>query len=100
MREQARRIVGCRPSIEDEYQVLKQGTEQARAYTIYLISGFPEQFIKKLSNDQYAAHIDALPEKYNTEYIKFLPRQYKTLRRRAIYSFALQLREPFDRNGP
>ncbi len=82
-------------TFEDEYQVLRQGTEKARAYTIYLISGFPEQFVKKFSNDQYAAHIDALSKKYDTEYIKFLPRQYKTFADGAIYSLALQLREPF-----
>ncbi|MBA1419783.1 MAG: amidohydrolase family protein [Epsilonproteobacteria bacterium] len=32
---------------EDEYAVLKKGTEEAKAYTIYLIAGFPEQFVKK-----------------------------------------------------
>ena len=90
----------CEPSFpnstfEDEYAVLKEGTEKARAYTIYLIAGFPEQFVKKIGNDAYAAHIASLPAKYNTEYIKFLPNQYKTFADGAIYSLALQLREPF-----
>ncbi len=79
----------------DEYAILKEGTEKAGAYTIYLISGFPEQFVKKVSNDEYAKHIDALPARYNTDYIKFLPRQYKTFADGAIYSLALQLRKPF-----
>ncbi|MCK5776843.1 MAG: amidohydrolase family protein, partial [Bacteroidales bacterium] len=71
------------------------GTEKAKAYTIYLIAGFPEQFVKKIGNEAYAAHIDSLPAKFNTEYIKFLPNQYKTFGDGAIYSLALQLREPF-----
>ncbi len=82
-------------TFEDEYAVLKSGTEKAKAYTIYLISGFPEQFVKKMDNDAYAAHIEALPKQYNTDYIKFLPKQYKTFGDGAIYSLALQLREPF-----
>ena len=82
-------------TFEDEYAVLKYGTERAKAYTIYLISGFPEQFVKKISNDDYAAHIDSLPKKYNTEYIIFLPKQYKTFADGAIYSLALELRKPF-----
>ncbi len=82
-------------TFEDEYAVLKEGTEKAKAYTIYLISGFPEQFVKKIGNDAYAAHIESLPEKYDTEYIKFLPKQYKTFADGAIYSLALEIREPF-----
>lgn len=80
---------------EDEYAVLKRGTEEAKAYTIYLIAGFPEQFVKKIGNEAYAKHIKTLPEKFNTDYIKFLPKQYKTFADGAIYSLALQLEEPF-----
>ncbi len=82
-------------TFKDEYAVLKYGTEKAKSYTIFLISGFPEQFVKKTSNDAYARHIDSLPGAYNTDYIKFLPRQYKTFADGAIYSLALELREPF-----
>jgi len=82
-------------SFEDEYEALKYGSEKAKAYTFYLISGFPEQFVKKAGNDDYAKHIDSLPAKYNTEYIKFLPNQYKTFADGAIYSLALELRKPF-----
>jgi predicted amidohydrolase YtcJ len=82
-------------TFEDEYAVLLDGTEKAQAYTIYLIAGFPEQFVKKISNDAYADHIASLPGKYNTEYIKFLPNQYKTFGDGAIYSLALGLRKPF-----
>ena len=90
----------CEPSFpnssfEDEYAVLLDGTNKAKAYTIYLIAGFPEQFVKKIGNDAYAKHIASLPGKYNTEYIKFLPNQYKTFADGAIYSLALQLRKPF-----
>ncbi len=90
----------CEPSFpnstfEDEYAVLRDGTEKARAYTIYLIAGFPEQFVKKIGNDAYAEHIASLPGKYNTKYIKFLPNQYKTFADGAIYSLALELRKPF-----
>lgn len=82
-------------TFEDEYAVLLDGTEKAKAYTIYLIAGFPEQFVKKIGNDAYAEHIASLPARYNTEYIKFLPNQYKSFGDGAIYSLALQLREPF-----
>lgn len=82
-------------TFEDEYAVLLDGTEKAKAYTIYLIAGFPEQFVKNIGNEAYAAHIDSLPALYNTEYIKFLPNQYKTFGDGAIYSLALQLKEPF-----
>jgi len=82
-------------TFEDEYAALKYGSEKARAYTFYLISGFPEQFVKKTGNDEYAKHIDSLPAKYDTEFIKFLPKQYKTFADGAIYSLALELRKPF-----
>ncbi|BAO44884.1 amidohydrolase [Thiolapillus brandeum] len=82
-------------SFEDEYSVLQYGTEKARSYTVYLMSGFPEQFVKKMGNDAYKKHIEELPGKYNTDYIKFLPNQYKTFADGAIYSLALELREPF-----
>ncbi len=82
-------------SFEDEYAVLVDGTEKAKAYTIFLIAGFPEQFVKKIGNDAYEAHIDSLPGLYNTEYIKFLPKQFKTFADGAIYSLALQLLDGF-----
>ncbi len=82
-------------TFEDEYAVLVDGTEKAQAYTIYLIAGFPEQFVKKVGNDAYADYIDSLPGLYDTEYIKFLTNQFKTFGDGAIYSLALQLREPF-----
>lgn len=75
-------------TFEDEYAVLLNGTEKAQAYTIYLIAGFPEQFVKKIGNDAYADHIASLPGKYNTEYIKFLPNQYKTFGDGAIRCFS------------
>jgi len=82
-------------TFEDEYAVLKEGTEKAQAYSIYLISGFPEQFVKKISNEDYDKHIKSLPGKYDTDYIKFLTNQYKTFGDGAIYSLALELRAPF-----
>jgi predicted amidohydrolase YtcJ len=51
--------------------------------------------VKKVGNDAYADYIDSLPGLYDTEYIKFLPNQFKTFGDGAIYSLALQLREPF-----
>ena len=82
-------------TFEDEYAVLKYGTEKAQAYSIYLIAGFPEQFVKKMGNEAYAKHIDELPGKFDTNYIKFLTNQYKTFADGAIYSLALELRKPF-----
>jgi predicted amidohydrolase YtcJ len=81
-------------SFDDEYQVLKEGTERAGAYGIYLIAGFPEQFVMQMGNADYAQRIDSFA-RYDTRYIKFMPRQFKTFGDGAIYSLALQLREPF-----
>ncbi|WP_165787024.1 amidohydrolase [Pseudohalioglobus lutimaris] len=78
-----------------EYQVLKEGTEKAGAYGIYLIAGFPEQFVRKMSNEDYEQRVDSFPANYDTRYIKFMPKQFKTFGDGAIYSLALQLREPF-----
>ena len=33
-------------TFEDEYRIIKQGTDKAQAYTPYLIANFPEQFVK------------------------------------------------------
>ena len=82
-------------TFENEYEALKYGSEKARAYTFYLVSGFSEQFVKRTGNNEYAEHIASLPAKYDTEYIKFLPNQYKTFADGAIYSLALELRKPF-----
>ncbi len=48
----------------------------------------------KMGNEAYEARMKSMPE-YNTEYIKFLPKQYNTFADGAIYSLAFQLREPF-----
>ena len=82
-------------SFEDEYAVLIYGTEKAKSYTVFLMPGFPEQFVKKMGNDAYRKHVETLPGKYDTDYISFLTKQYKTFADGAIYSLALELKEPF-----
>lgn len=82
-------------SFAGEYEVLKEGTEKAGAYGIYLIVGFPEQFVMKMTNEDYEKRVAGFPAQYDTRYITFMPRQFKTFADGAIYSLALQMREPF-----
>ncbi|PWJ42918.1 amidohydrolase [Sediminitomix flava] len=79
---------------ETEYELLKAETDSANAYGMYLIAGFPEQFVMGKSNEEYKKRIESLPQ-YNTKHIKFLPNQYKTFADGAIYSLALQLQDGF-----
>ena len=81
-------------TFETEYEILKAETEKAQSYSIYLIPGFPEQFVKGMSNESYKERIDSFPN-YNTDYIKFMPKQYKSFADGAIYSLALQLKDEF-----
>ena len=81
-------------SFEAEYRVLKDETDAAASYGIYLTPGFPEQFVMGMDSESYRARIDSFSA-YDTEHITFLTDQYKTFADGAIYSLALQLREPF-----
>lgn len=81
-------------SFEVEYGILKEGTEAAPYYSIFLIPGFPEQFTLKMNSDDYLKRIEGM-QKYNTANIKFLPNQYKTFADGAIYSLAFELQEEF-----
>ena len=51
LRRQRQELGTCRFMDAAEFA---NGTEKAKAYTIYLISGFPEQFVKGIGNDDYA----------------------------------------------
>jgi predicted amidohydrolase YtcJ len=81
-------------NFDDEYAVLKYGTERAPYYSVYLIPGFPEQYALKMTTGDYVKRIESFPQK-NTAQIEFLPGQYKIFADGAIYSLALQLTEPF-----
>lgn len=81
-------------SFDIEYQILKEETEKAKSYSIYLVGGFPEQFVMGMHNEDYEKRLNTYPS-YNTEHIKLLPKQYKTFADGAIYSMALQLKEDF-----
>lgn len=77
-----------------EYRALVKETENAQSYGIYLIPGFPEQFVMGASNEDYKKRIEDFPE-HNTDHITFLTNQYKTFADGAIYSLALQLTDGF-----
>jgi predicted amidohydrolase YtcJ len=81
-------------NFDDEYAVLKYGTERAPYYSVYLIPGFPEQYGLKMTTPDYLKRIESFPQK-NTAHIEFLQGQYKTFADGAIYSLALELTEPF-----
>ncbi len=81
-------------NFDAEYAILKEATEKARYYSIYLIPGFPEQYTMGMKTEDYLRRIEQMPGK-NTSQIEFLPRQYKSFADGAIYSLALELSEPF-----
>jgi len=85
-------------SFDAEYAILKQESDRASAYGLYLIPGFPEQYTLQMSNDDYLSRMKSFPEK-NTEHIRFLDDQFKLFGDGAIYSLALQLREGFHNCG-
>jgi predicted amidohydrolase YtcJ len=81
-------------NFDDEYDILKEATTKNPYYSIYLISGFPEQFTLKKTSEDYIKRIESF-QKFNTENIKFLKNQFKTFADGAIYSLALQLKDGF-----
>ncbi len=81
-------------NFKDEYEILKEGSEKAKSFSFYLIPGFPEQYTLQMNSEEYEKRIKAMSE-YDTPYIKFLTKQYKTFADGAIYSLALQLQDGF-----
>lgn len=81
-------------AFDAEYDILKQETDRASAYGLYLIPGFPEQYTLGMSNDDYRARMQSFPD-LDTEHIHFLVDQFKLFGDGAIYSLALQLRDGF-----
>ena len=70
-------------SFDIEYALLKAETDSAKAYSIYLIPGFPEQFTMGMDSAAYRKRVESFPN-FNTEHITFLPGQYKTFADGAI----------------
>jgi len=81
-------------NFEDEYEILKEGSDKAKSFSFYLIPGFPEQYTLRMSSADYEKRIKEM-SKFDTPYIKFLTKQYKTFADGAIYSLALQLQDGF-----
>jgi predicted amidohydrolase YtcJ len=81
-------------NFEDEYKILKEGSEKTKSFSFYLIPGFPEQYTLQMNSEDYEKRIEGM-SKYDTPYIKFLTKQYKTFADGAIYSLALQLQDGF-----
>jgi len=81
-------------NFDDEYEVLLYGTERAPYYSIFLIPGFPEQYVMQMATPDYVKRMEGFAAK-NTSQIEFLQGQYKSFSDGAIYSLALELTEPF-----
>jgi len=79
-----------------EYGLLKSEMEQKPPYDVFLIpSGTYLYNAKGQSNENALAFMETLEEQYNTENIKFLPKQVKLFSDGAIYSQLMQMKEGY-----
>ncbi|PKH07959.1 amidohydrolase family protein [Moritella sp. Urea-trap-13] len=79
-----------------EYQLLKSEMDQKPPYDVFLIpSGTYLYNAKDQSNDKALAFIETLEDEYNTDNIKFLPKQVKLFSDGAIYSQLMQMKDGY-----
>jgi len=79
-----------------EYQLLKSEMEQKPPYDVFLIpSGTYLYNAKGQSNDKALAFMETLEAEYNTDNIKFLPKQVKLFSDGAIYSQLMQMKDGY-----
>ncbi|WP_299807399.1 amidohydrolase [uncultured Shewanella sp.] len=79
-----------------EYDLLKQEMDKNPPYDVYLIPN-GTQLYAMAGNDNHKAMevMETLPELYNTDNIKFLPKQVKLFADGAIYSLLMQMQEGY-----
>jgi predicted amidohydrolase YtcJ len=82
-------------NFEIEYNLLKVEMDKQPPYSIYLIANGTQLFRMKGGNEEALAFTETLSQKYNTENIKFLPKQIKLFSDGAIYSQLMQMQEGY-----
>ncbi|WP_201352312.1 amidohydrolase [Hydrogenimonas urashimensis] len=79
-----------------EYTLLKSEMAKDPPYDCYLIPNGTQLYsMAGNSNEKAEKMIRELPAKYNTRNITFLPRQVKLFADGAIYSLAMQMKQPY-----
>jgi len=76
---------------DGEYQLLKTEMAKNPPYSVYLIPSGTQLYSMKGGNEQALSFTKTLEAKYNTDNIKFLPKQIKLFADGAIYSQLMQM---------
>jgi predicted amidohydrolase YtcJ len=80
-----------------EYNFLKVEMDKKPPYDIYLIPNGTQLYgMKGNSNENAKLYAETLADKYNTENIKFLPKQIKLFSDGAIYSQLMQMKGDYS----
>jgi predicted amidohydrolase YtcJ len=75
-----------------EYNLLKKEMDKNPPYSVFLIGNGTQLYgMNGNSNEKAKAYMEALPEKYNTSNIMFLPKQVKLFSDGAIYSQLMRM---------
>ncbi|MGJ5640566.1 amidohydrolase [Formosa sp. S-31] len=83
-------------NFEMEYNLLKEEMDKNPPYDVYLIPNGTQLYgMNDNSNEKALEMIKSLPLKYNTSNITFLPNQVKLFSDGAIYSLAMQMKDPY-----
>ncbi len=82
-------------NFDTEYNLLKVEMDKNPPYSVYLIPNGTQLFRMKGGNKEALAFTETLDKKYNTENIKFLPKQIKLFADGAIYSQLMQMQEGY-----
>ena len=83
-------------NFEMEFGLLKSEMDKNPPYTVYNILNGPQlKAANGGSNEKAAEFMEAAVEKYNTRNIFILPKQVKLFADGAIYSLAMEMKEPY-----
>ena len=82
-------------NFDGEYNLLKMEMDKRPPYSVYLIPNGTQLYRMKGGNEKALAFTKTLNEKYNTENIKFLPKQIKLFADGAIYSQLMQMQDGY-----
>ncbi len=80
---------------EGEYKLLRVEMDKKPPYSVYLIPNGTQLYGMKGSNEAALAFTKTLAEQYNTENVKFLPKQIKLFSDGAVYSQLMQMKEGY-----
>ncbi|WP_053990577.1 amidohydrolase [Mangrovimonas sp. TPBH4] len=79
-----------------EYNLLKGEMDKHPPYDVFLIPNGTQLYTMNGNDNTKALEaMEAMPAKYNTDNITFLPKQVKLFSDGAIYSLAMQMKEPY-----